>query len=63
MGWLFTCGMTRREMISERASNWERTTDDMVVKIQLRSSSPTSWTIFAGVGRWNPDRQVQRCRN
>jgi hypothetical protein len=33
MGWLFTCGMTRREMIAERASDWERTGEDgMVVK-------------------------------
>jgi hypothetical protein len=32
MGWLFTCGMTRREMISERAKNWETTSGELLVK-------------------------------
>lgn len=32
MGWLFTRGMTRREMISERAATWETTSGEMLVK-------------------------------
>ena len=27
MGWLFTRGMTRKEMIAERSKDWERTSD------------------------------------
>jgi hypothetical protein len=32
MGWLFINGCTRRQMIAERTENWERTSDDMLVK-------------------------------
>lgn len=33
MGWLFTSGLTRKDLIRERISDWERTSDDgMVVK-------------------------------
>ncbi len=28
MGWLFTRGSTRKDLIAERSANWERTTDD-----------------------------------
>ena len=31
MGWLFKHGCNRREMIQERAENWERTTEDGVL--------------------------------
>jgi hypothetical protein len=33
MGWLFTFGNSRKDLITERAENWERTAEDgMVVK-------------------------------
>lgn len=33
MGWLFTRGFARKDLIRERTQNWERTTDDgMLVK-------------------------------
>ena len=31
MGWLFKCGYSRRDMIRDRAEEWERTTDDGVL--------------------------------
>lgn len=31
MGWLFTCGSTRRDLIHERTEDWERTTEDGMV--------------------------------
>ncbi len=32
MGWLFINGCTRRQMIAERTENWERNSDEMLVK-------------------------------
>jgi hypothetical protein len=32
MGWLFTVGSTRRELIAERTESWERQSGEMLVK-------------------------------
>jgi hypothetical protein len=32
MGWLFKNGCTRKELIRERAENWEKETNDMLVR-------------------------------
>ena len=32
MGWLFTCGSTRRELIADRTKSWERTSGEMLVQ-------------------------------
>ena len=32
MGWLFINGCNRRQMIAERTENWERNSDEMLVK-------------------------------
>ncbi len=32
MGWLFKQGYSRKDLIQERTENWERTSDEMLVK-------------------------------
>lgn len=48
MGWLFTPGSTRRNLIAERTKGWERTTDGMTVKTE-RLAHCYRGGIFSGV--------------